>query len=106
MTAARNEQIRGRRLAMAPLNGLPSGGGYKYRKFEAWSPENGVWLNEAEALRREGAEAYEGRLAAYADMVAQGMHQHEIALRLEVSDSTVSQYALVLRKRAAMEAAR
>lgn len=106
MSRAGRAQIRGRRLAMAPPNGMPGGRFYEYRGHPGWYPEKGVHRDPSEVMPTRTVDVYEARLSACAEMTARKMSTHEIALRLEVCESTVTEYRRTLRKRAAEAAER
>lgn len=103
MSGNRIGPLAGYRPSAGPRNGLPESATRGYRRFgmPGWNPAKGVHYDEAEVMAVRTADGYEARLSAYADMVTQGMEPHEIALRLEVSRSTVTEYRRTLRRRAA-----
>lgn len=84
-------------------NGAPEGGGYKFRKYEDWSPENGVHLDEdavapgvAAAGRWPGGKA--ARLAAYAEARRSGLTQAQAAERVEIAPDTAVKYERAYRR--------
>lgn len=101
MSGNRAGPLAGYRPSGGPRNGIPGEKAYAYRGHPGWDPARGVHRDPSEVAPRDLEAEYEARLAEYARLKAERRTHHEIALRMEVSGSTVDGYARELRRRAA-----